>query len=250
MRVLASLLLLGVASATDVPPYLDTSLPTTQRVQDLLSRLTPSEKAAQLQPASPGIDRLGISPYVWPNECLHGVASPGIATVFPQAIGLAAAWDASLHGTAAAAIGDEVRALHHEFARHGDYSLHTGLTCWSPNINIYRDPRWGRGQETYGEDPYLTGTLAAQFVRGLQGDDPRYLKSIATPKHDAVYSGPERLRHSLDVAADPFDLADTYLPAIAPRPRGQPRPSRQRRRESRASPSCPSRSASPLRRPA
>ena len=164
--------------------------------------------------ATPAIERLGVPAHDYWNEALHGVARSGIATVFPQAIGLAATWDTKLMYQVADVISTEARAKHHEYARNKQYGRYQGLTFWSPNINIFRDPRWGRGQETYGEDPYLTGQLGVQFVRGLQGNDPRYFKVIATPKHYAVHSGPEPERHAFDAIAYERDLRETYLPAF------------------------------------
>jgi len=180
---------------------------------ELVSRLSLEEKAAQLQSAAPPIPRLGIRGYEWWNEGLHGLARNGPATVFPQAIGLAATWDESLMGRVGEAVSVEARA---KFNAVGDRDpgRYEGLTIWSPNINIYRDPRWGRGQETYGEDPHLTGTLAAAFVRGIQGPDPEHPRAIATPKHFAVHSGPEAGRHGFDVDVSPQDLEATYLPAF------------------------------------
>jgi beta-glucosidase len=186
------------------------------RAADLVRRLSLREKVSQLQMAAPAIPRLGIPAYDWWNECLHGVARAGRATVFPQAIAAAATFDDALWQQAATAMSDEARAKHHEYARtHGGASArYFGLDMWSPNVNIFRDPRWGRGQETYGEDPYLTGRFGVAFVRGLQGDDPRYLKVIATPKHFAIHSGPENLRHVFDVDVSNQDLWETYLPAF------------------------------------
>jgi beta-glucosidase len=180
---------------------------------DLVSRLSLEEKVAQLQSAAPPIPRLGIRGYEWWNEGLHGLARNGPATVFPQAIGLAATWDESLMGRVGEAVSVEARA---KFNAVGDRDpgRYEGLTIWSPNINIYRDPRWGRGQETYGEDPHLTGTLAAAFVRGIQGPDPEHPRAVATPKHFAVHSGPEAGRHGFDVDVSPQDLEATYLPAF------------------------------------
>src|SRR5438105_2334965 len=162
--------------------------------------------------STPAIPRLHIPEYNWWNESLHGVARAGVATVFPQAIGLAATWDTDLMWRVADVISTEARAKHHDAMRHGDTGRYKGLTMWSPNINIFRDPRWGRGQETYGEDPYLTARMGVQFVKGLQGNDPRYYKVIATPKHYAVHSGPESERHRFNVDPSPHDLWDTYLP--------------------------------------
>ena len=164
--------------------------------------------------AAPAIERLGVPAYEWWNEALHGVARAGYATVFPQAIGLGATWDTNLMHRVADVISTEARAKHHEFVRQNQRARYEGLTFWSPNINIFRDPRWGRGQETYGEDPYLTGRLGVEFVKGLQGDDPKYFKVIATPKHYAVHSGPEPQRHTFDAQASERDLRETYLPAF------------------------------------
>jgi beta-glucosidase len=168
----------------------------------------------QLLGDSPAIERLGIPHYIWQCEGLHGVARGGVATVFPQAIGLAATWDVPLHFKVATAISDEARAKHHDAIRKGVVAMYLGLTYWSPNINIFRDPRWGRGQETYGEDPYLTSRLGVAFVKGMQGDDPKYLKTVATPKHYAVHSGPEAERHGFNAVVDERDLRETYLPAF------------------------------------
>lgn len=206
-------LLLGTA-AEERPAWRDTSLPFETRAADLVSRMTLDEKVAQMQNAAPAIERLGIDAYDWWNEALHGVARAGQATVFPQAIGLAATFDVALMHEVATAISDEARAKHHEFLRQGQHRRYQGLTFWSPNINIFRDPRWGRGQETYGEDPYLTARMGVAFVRGLQGDNPRYQKLDATAKHFAVHSGPEATRHEFDVHPDERDLYDTYLPAF------------------------------------
>jgi len=195
-------------------PFWDAELPVAERVRDLLNRLTPPEKAAQMLHEAPALPHLGIPSYNWWNECLHGVARAGTATVFPQAIGLAASFNVALVGEVASAISDEARAKHHAYAAEGDYGYYKGLTYWSPNINIFRDPRWGRGHETYGECPFLTARLGVSFVRGLQGDDARYLKLVATAKHLAVHSGPEGLRHGFDARVSPKDLFETYLPAF------------------------------------
>ena len=204
-----------MACTSDAPPaYLDTTLPREQRVKDLLGRMTLEEKCGQMLHAAPAIDRLNIPEYNWWNECLHGVARAGRATVFPQAIGLAATFDAELMERVGSVIGDEARAKHHEAVRQGNRGLSRGLTFWSPNINIFRDPRWGRGQETYGEDPYLTGLIGSAFVKGLQGDHPDYLKAAACAKHFAVHSGPEKDRHTFDAVVSEKDLAETYLPAF------------------------------------
>lgn len=196
------------------PPYKDPKLPVEKRVDDLVSRMTLEEKVSQMMNGAAAIDRLGVPQYEWWNEALHGVARAGIATVFPQAIGLAATWNTVLMHQVADVISTEARAKHHEFVRNNKRARYEGLTFWSPNINIFRDPRWGRGQETYGEDPYLTGRLGVAFVKGLQGTDPRYLKVVATPKHYAVHSGPEPERHTFDAISDERDLRETYLPAF------------------------------------
>jgi beta-glucosidase len=195
-------------------PYLDPSLSLDRRVADLVSRMTLEEKVSQMMNAARAIERLGIPEYEWWNEGLHGVARAGYATVFPQAIGLAATWDTELMHRVADVISTEARAKNNEFVRRGERGRYKGLTYWSPNINIFRDPRWGRGQETYGEDPYLTSRLGVAFVKGLQGDDPLYWKVVATPKHYAVHSGPEPERHSFDARAMERDLRETYLPAF------------------------------------
>jgi beta-glucosidase len=174
--------------------------------------MTLEEKVSQMTDVAPAIDRLGIPAYNWWNEALHGVARSGLATVFPQAIGLAATWDDSLLFQTASVISDEARAKHEDYVRRGERQRYEGLTFWSPNINLFRDPRWGRGQETYGEDPYLTGRLGVQFVHGMQGDDPRYFKTVATLKHFAVHSGPEPLRHQFDAVVSARDLRESYLP--------------------------------------
>jgi len=184
------------------------------RIDALVEKMTLKEKVSQMQFDAPAVERVGIPRYNWWNECLHGVARAGYATVFPQAIGMAASWDTPLLQKAADAISDEARAKHHTAIKHGNRDIYTGLTFWSPNINIVRDPRWGRGQETYGEDPYLTGQLAKAFIQGLQGDHPTYYKVIATAKHFAVYNGPEPLRHEIDVKVSDHDLWETYLPAF------------------------------------
>jgi beta-glucosidase len=185
-----------------------------RRAKELVSRMTLEEKVLQMQTAAPAIPRLGIPDYDWWNEALHGVARAGEATVFPQAIGMAATWDTDLMHRVAEAISTEARAKYNEAIRQNDHSRYHGLTFWSPSINIFRDPRWVRGQETYGEDPYLTSRLAVAFIKGLQGDDPRYFKVIATAKHFAVYSGPESSRHQFEVEVSERDLKETYLPAF------------------------------------
>jgi beta-glucosidase len=196
------------------PAYLDPAVSLEQRVNDLVSRLTLEEKVSQMQDVAPAIPRLGIPAYNWWNEGLHGVARSGNATVFPQAIGLAATWDTDLVHRVADVISTEARAKFNDAIQHGNTGRYFGLTFWSPNINIFRDPRWGRGQETYGEDPFLTSRIGVAFVTGLQGNDPNYLKTVSTPKHFAVHSGPEVLRHRFDVPVSLHDLADTYTPAF------------------------------------
>jgi beta-glucosidase len=193
-------------------PFLDPDLSIDERVNDLVGRMTLDEKIGQLMNQAPAIERLGVPEYNWWTEGLHGIARAGIATVFPQAIGMAAAWDEKMMHDVSTVISDETRAKHHEFVRRGKRFLYQGLTLWSPNINIFRDPRWGRGQETYGEDPYLTGRLGVQFIKGLQGDDTTYFKTIATVKHFAVHSGPEPERHEFDAVINERDFRDTYLP--------------------------------------
>jgi beta-glucosidase len=189
-------------------------LPLNNRLDDLVARLTLEEKISQMVFDAPAIPRLGIPAYNWWNECLHGVGRAGLATVFPQAIGMAATWNPELIHQAATAISDEARAKYHAAIRQGRHDWYWGLTFWSPNINIFRDPRWGRGQETYGEDPYLTSRMGVAFVRGLQGDNPQYLKVAATPKHYAVHSGPEHARHHFDAHTSEEDMRRTYLPAF------------------------------------
>ena len=204
----------GTSAQPERAPYLDPELTFEQRAADLVSRMTTEEKISQVMNDAPAIPRLGVPKYEWWNEALHGVARAGAATVFPQAIGMAASFDMDLMHEVAVAISDEARAKHHEYARRGERRRYQGLTFWSPNINIFRDPRWGRGQETYGEDPYLTTRMGVAFVTGLQGDDPRYLKVSATAKHYAVHSGPEAERHTFDVHPSERDLHETYLPAF------------------------------------
>ncbi|HEU4995661.1 MAG TPA: glycoside hydrolase family 3 C-terminal domain-containing protein [Gemmatimonadaceae bacterium] len=202
----------GSVGRTDTLPFRNLGLSFDARAADLVGRMTLDEKALQMKDIAPAIPRLGIPEYNWWNEGLHGVARSGLATSFPQAIGIAATWNDSLVFRMASVISDEFRAKHHEYDRAGTHLRYQGLTIWSPNINLFRDPRWGRGQETYGEDPFLTGRLAVQFIRGLQGDDPRYYKTIATVKHFAVHSGPEPERHTFDAVVSERDLRESYLP--------------------------------------
>lgn len=199
-------------AAPDAAPYWDPNRPVPERVRDLVGRMTLPEKISQMMDKAPAIERLGVPAYGWWNEALHGVARAGTATVFPQAIGLAATFDEALMGEVARVIADEARAKHHEAARAGERGRYQGLTFFSPNINLFRDPRWGRGHETYGEDPFLTSRLAVAFIQGLQGDHPQYLKVAATAKHFAVHSGPEKERHRFDARPSVHDLYDTYLP--------------------------------------
>ena len=199
---------------TASPLYLNPSAPTESRVRDLISRMTLEEKTSQLVSVAPAIPRLQVPAYNYWTEGLHGIGMDGVATVFPQAIGYAASWNTALVHSMADAISTEGRARYHEALRHDVHSQNEGLTVWSPNINIFRDPRWGRGQETYGEDPFLTSQIGFAYITGLQGDDPRYLKMLATSKHFAVHSGPEPARHSMDVHISRHDMEDTYLPAF------------------------------------
>jgi beta-glucosidase len=214
LALCAAAALANVGYAAGPQPWLDTSASFETRAAALVAQMSLEEKAAQMQNAAPAIERLGVPAYDWWNEGLHGVARAGQATVFPQAIGLAATFDVPLMGQVATTISDEARAKHHQFVREGSHGRYQGLTYWSPNINIFRDPRWGRGQETYGEDPYLTARMGVAFVQGLQGDDPVYRKLDATAKHLAVHSGPEADRHHFDARPSRRDLYDTYLPAF------------------------------------
>src|ERR1700732_3539263 len=204
----------AIAQSQKTLPSPDPSLPPQQRVDDLVSRMTLEDKVPQLINTAPAIPRLNVPAYDYWSEGLHGIARSGYATLFPQAIGMAATWDAPLVNQISTVISTEARAKYNEAVRNNIHSIYYGLTIWSPNINIFRDPRWGRGQETYGEDPFLTARLGVAFVKGLQGDDPTYFKTIATPKHYAVHSGPESTRHSANIDPTPHDLWDTYLPAF------------------------------------
>ena len=195
-------------------PFRNPDLPVEKRIDDVLSRLTLDEKVSLMIERAAPVERLGIPRFPWWNEALHGVARAGRATVFPQAIALAAAWDTDLMLRVATGISDEARAMNNRWVARDKRNLYQGLVFWSPNINIVRDPRWGRGQETYGEDPFLTGAIGTAFVRGMQGEDPRYLKTVATAKHYAVHSGPESLRHTFDARVSESDLRETYLPAF------------------------------------
>jgi beta-glucosidase len=203
-----------IAQAGGTLPYQNPSLPMEQRAKDLVSRMTLEEKAAQMVNTAPAIPRLGVPAYDFWSEGLHGIARSGYATLFPQAIGMAATFDEPLLGNIGEVVSVEARAKYNEAVKHDIHSIYYGLTIWSPNINIFRDPRWGRGQETYGEDPFLTARLGTAFVKGIQGNDPKYYRAIATPKHYAVHSGPESDRHRFNVDPSPHDLWDTYLPAF------------------------------------
>lgn len=194
--------------------WFDTSLTFEKRTEALVKEMTLEEKISQLCHESASIERLGIQDYNWWNECLHGVARAGVATVFPQSIGMAASFNPELMFEVATAISDEARAKYHQADNKGDHGIYKGLTFWSPNVNIFRDPRWGRGHETYGEDPYLTSRMGVEFCKGLQGDDEKYLKVVATAKHFAVHSGPEADRHGFDAIANIKDMKETYLPAF------------------------------------
>ena len=219
-------LLLGISSCSNAPsesgekkesvefPFQNSGLTIDERVADLVSRLTLEEKASLMLYNSPAIERLGIPEYNWWNECLHGVGRAGKATVFPQAIGLAATFDEDLVFRVADAISTEARAKHHAAIRKDNRAQYMGLSFWTPNINIFRDPRWGRGQETYGEDPFLTSILGGAFVKGLQGDHPKYLKAAACAKHYVVHSGPEKGRHFFNAIPNERDFRETYLPGF------------------------------------
>ena len=212
--VIVFILLLAACAAQNKPLYLDPSQPIDARVDDLIKRMTLEQKATQVVNQARAIPELQVPGYDWWSEALHGVANAGTATVFPEPIGLAATFDDPLIHQMAIVIGTEARAKHELAVKAGRRDIMEGLDFWSPNINIFRDPRWGRGQETYGEDPFLTGRMGVAFVTGLQGDDPKYYRVISTPKHYAVHSGPEPSRHSIDVQVSKHDMEDTYLPAF------------------------------------
>ena len=207
-------LMLALQAQAQQAPYLDPKLGPADRAHDLVGRMTLDEKAAQLEDWATSIPRLGIPDYQTWNEALHGIARAGYATVFPQAIGMGATWDTTMVHSMGNVISTEARAKYNQAQREGNHRIFFGLTFWSPNINIFRDPRWGRGQETYGEDPFLTGKLGVAFVGGVQGEDPNHLRAVATSKHFAVHSGPESLRHGFNVDPSPRDLEETYLPAF------------------------------------
>ena len=214
LRLILSLIILSLSAAAQPLAFRDASQPEAARVKDLLSRLTLEEKVSLLGYRSKAVDRLSIPAYNWWNEALHGVARAGEATIFPQAIGMAATFDDRLLKQSSGAISTEARAKYNLSTAAGRREQYMGLTFWSPNINIFRDPRWGRGQETYGEDPFLTATMGSAFIRGLQGNDPHYLKASACAKHFAVHSGPESNRHTFDAIVDEKDLRETYLYAF------------------------------------
>src|SRR4051794_23414660 len=213
LTFLVLLALIPEAQTQSLPSFKNPNLPIQVRVDDLVSRMTMEEKISQMMNAAPRIERLGIPQYDWWNEALHGVARAGYATVFPQAIGMAATWDRAMVRSMGDVISDEARAKYNQAQRENNHRIFFGLTFWSPNINIFRDPRWGRGQETYGEDPFLTGRMGIAFINGVQGDDLNHLRAVATSKHYAVHSGPERLRHQFNVNPSARDLEETYLPA-------------------------------------
>ena len=217
MKKTLIVIVLGIllpSSQAQIPTFRDGSAPLAKRVDDLVARMTLAEKVSQLQDASVGIPHLGIPAYTWGSEGLHGDALSGYATLFPQVIGMAATWDASLVHGMAEVIATEARAKYNQAERDQNHARFLGISFWAPNLNIFRDPRWGRGQETYGEDPFLTSRMAVAYVTGLQGDDPKYLKALAGPKHLAVHSGPEADRHKWNSTVSAHDLEDTYLPAF------------------------------------
>ena len=216
LTVAALTLLLSVSCSQrqEDYPFRNPDLPIDERIDDLLKRLTAEEKIGQMMNTTPAIERLGIPEYDWWNEALHGVARAGKATVFPQAIAMAATFDDDALYETFTMVSDEARAKYHQYQKNKEYDRYKGLTFWTPNINIFRDPRWGRGQETYGEDPVLTASLGSAFVEGLQTKRDGYLTTAACAKHFAVHSGPEALRHSFDAKATKKDLWETYLPAF------------------------------------
>ena len=210
---LSLLIVTAFAQDTSNLPYMDSKLSPKERAADLVHRMTLQEKASQLVNQARAIPRLNVPAYDWWSEALHGVAVDG-TTNFPEPIGLAATFDTPRIHEMATAIGIEARIVHVQAVRNGTSPIFHGLDFWSPNVNIFRDPRWGRGQETYGEDPFLSARMAVAFVTGMQGDDPRYYRAISTPKHFAVHSGPEPTRHFTDVDVSKHDELDTYLPAF------------------------------------
>jgi len=208
------LVLISLCAQAQQPAYLDTKLSAEARAHDLVSRMTLEEKASQLEDYAVSIPRLGIPDYQTWGEALHGISRAGYATVFPQAIGMGATWDTELVKSMGSVISAEARAKYNQAQREGNHRIFYGLTFWSPNINIFRDPRWGRGQETYGEDPFLTGKMGVAFVNGVQGADVEHLRAVSTSKHFAVHSGPESMRHGFNVDPSARDLEETYLPAF------------------------------------
>ena len=212
--IASALLLTSSVFAQETLPFRNPDLSREERIDDLVSRLTLEEKVGMMMHGSKGVERLGIPDYNWWNEALHGVARAGLATVYPQTIGMAATFDPETHLQTFTYVSDEARAKYNDAISKGLYKQYYGLTFWTPNINIFRDPRWGRGQETYGEDPYLTSVMGVATVKGLQGDHPDYYKTHACAKHFAVHSGPEWNRHSFDVVVSSKDLWETYLPAF------------------------------------
>jgi beta-glucosidase len=214
LSLLVAAILPAAPLAQSNPVYTDPSKPIAVRVDDLIRHMTLEQKAEQLVNQARAIPDLNVPGYDWWSEALHGVANAGTATVFPEPVGLAATFDDPLVHQMAVVIGTEARAKHDQAVKAGRRDIMEGLDFWSPNINIFRDPRWGRGQETYGEDPFLTGRMGVAFVTGLQGDDPKYFRVVATPKHFAVHSGPEPTRHTIDVQVSKHDMEDTYLPAF------------------------------------
>lgn len=216
LNTLLSIILLGActSSVQYEYPFQNPELPFEDRIEDLLSRLSLQDKINQLNYESKAVESLGVPEYNWWNECLHGVARSGIATVYPQAIGLSSTWDKNLMNRVAVSISDEGRAKYHDFVNKNKRGIYQGITFWTPNINIFRDPRWGRGMETYGECPHLTGEMAVEFINGIQGNDPKYYKAIATSKHFAVHNGPESSRHYFNAKVSEHDLRNTYLPAF------------------------------------
>ncbi len=217
LHALVLFVLLGACSPGEQQyefPFQNPELSFDERADDLLDRMTLEEKISQLNYESKAVERLNIPAYNWWNECLHGVARSGLATVYPQAIGLAASWDTGLMSRVAVSISDEGRAKYHDYIKKDKRGIYQGITFWTPNINIFRDPRWGRGMETYGECPFLTGNMAVNFINGIQGDDPKYYKAIATSKHFAVHNGPESSRHRFDAVVSEHDFRNTYLRAF------------------------------------
>ena len=214
ISIASALLLFTSAFAQEVMPFRNPELSREERINDLIARLTLQEKVGMMMHGSKGVERLGIPDYNWWNEALHGVARAGLATVYPQTIGMAATFDPQTHLQTFTYVSDEARAKYNDAVSRGEYKQYYGLTFWTPNINIFRDPRWGRGQETYGEDPFLTSVMGVATVKGLQGDHPDYYKTHACAKHFAVHSGPEWNRHSFDVVVSSKDLWETYLPAF------------------------------------